>query len=98
MVLAEAFAAGTPVVAPDLAAFPELIAASGAGVLAPPGDSAGWAIAVDRLLANEEERRAMGRRARAYYEAELSPAANVQRLTAIYRDAISRASSQRAVA
>ncbi len=50
----EAMAAGVPVVAADVAALPEVL--GGAGVLVPPGDVAGWAAALERLLADPDER------------------------------------------
>lgn len=55
--LAEAWAAGVPVVQPRHAAFPELIEASGAGVLCDPGDPAALAEAIASVL-NAPGRRA----------------------------------------
>ena len=47
--LAEAMAAGVPVVQPDIAAFPEIVEASGAGLIAKP-DAKSLADAIERLL------------------------------------------------
>lgn len=48
--LLEAMAAGVPVVQPRVAAFPEIIEASGAGELCEPGDPASLAEALEKLL------------------------------------------------
>jgi glycosyltransferase involved in cell wall biosynthesis len=58
----EALANGVPVVQPRHGSFPELIEATGGGLLVAPGDSAGLAEAL-RILATEPERgREMGRK------------------------------------
>jgi glycosyltransferase involved in cell wall biosynthesis len=58
----EALANGVPVVQPRHGSFPELIEATGGGLLVEPGDSAGLAEAL-RILAMEPERgREMGRK------------------------------------
>ena len=59
----EAMAAGVPVVQPDHGAFPELIEASGGGILVPPDDAQGLADGLHSLLCDEETRRQLGRRA-----------------------------------
>ncbi|MDB6016705.1 MAG: hypothetical protein JWR19_1194 [Pedosphaera sp.] len=56
----EAFASGVPVVQPRHAAFPELIEASGAGVLCEPGSAKSLADALEQLLLNPEQARALG--------------------------------------
>jgi glycosyltransferase involved in cell wall biosynthesis len=67
----EAMAAGVPVVQPDHAAFPEIIRASGGGVLCAPNDAEGLAVAVEGLLLDPKRARALGesgqRAARAIY-------------------------------
>lgn len=63
-------AAGRPVVAsvdPDCDTA-EVIRSAGCGVLVPPGDGAALARALDVLLADDEERRLMSRRARRAFE------------------------------
>lgn len=56
----EAMAAGVPVVQPRAAAFPELIEATGGGVLCEPGDAKALADAIEALLLEPERARAMG--------------------------------------
>jgi len=68
LVLAEAMAAGVPVVASDIAGYREVLTAG--GVLVPPGDAAALAQALGRLLSNDAERRRLadaGRREAAQY-------------------------------
>jgi phosphatidylinositol alpha-mannosyltransferase len=54
LVLAEAMAAGVPVVASDIPGYRDVLA--GGGVLVPPGDAAALASALERLLADDAER------------------------------------------
>jgi len=63
MVLVEAFATATPVVASDIPGFAD-VSTGEAAVLVPPGDESALADAVTALLADEERRIAMGRAAR----------------------------------
>ena len=56
----EALAAGVPVVQPRHAAFPELVEASGGGVLCEPGNPKALADAIEELLADPEKTRALG--------------------------------------
>lgn len=58
LVVQEAMAAGVPVVATRTGGLPGLV--DGAGVLVPVGDPAATAAAVDRLLADEDERSRLG--------------------------------------
>ncbi len=58
--LLEAWANGVPVVQPAHGSFPELIDATGGGVLVPPNDPAALASALRRLLEAPEERRRLG--------------------------------------
>jgi glycosyltransferase involved in cell wall biosynthesis len=66
--LLEAWAAGIPVVQPPVAAFPELIQATGGGVLAKSVTPEALADALEALLLDEAKRAAMGRAARAAVE------------------------------
>ncbi len=59
LVVAEALARGTPVVASDIAGF-RAVLREDAGVLVPPGDEAALAGALVDLLADEERRQAFG--------------------------------------
>jgi glycosyltransferase involved in cell wall biosynthesis len=56
----EALAAGVPVVQPRTAAFPELVEATGGGVLCEPGDPCALADAIERLLRDPRRMRALG--------------------------------------
>jgi len=70
----EALAAGVPVVQPAVAAFPELIEATGGGVLAPSAGADAMAEAIESLLLDPERRRQLGeagrRRVREAYSVE----------------------------
>jgi glycosyltransferase involved in cell wall biosynthesis len=57
----EALAAGVPVVQPRTAAFPELIEATGGGVLCAAGDPQALAESVEELLLNPEQARGLGK-------------------------------------
>ena len=70
--LLEAWAAGVPVVQPRHAAFPELIEATGGGVLFEPGNTRALADAWETLLADPERARELGQRGRAAVEQEFS--------------------------
>lgn len=59
--LLEAMAAGVPVVQPRSSAFPELIVATGGGVLCEPGNVRSLTDALESLLLDPERRRALGR-------------------------------------
>ena len=61
----EAMAHGLAVVASDAGGTPEQIGHGREGLLVPAGDAAALAAALERLGANEPERRALGRAARA---------------------------------
>jgi glycosyltransferase involved in cell wall biosynthesis len=56
----EALAAGVPVVQPHTAAFPEIIKATGGGVLCEPGDPKALADAIEPLLLNPQQARVLG--------------------------------------
>jgi glycosyltransferase involved in cell wall biosynthesis len=56
----EALAAGVPVVQPRTAAFPEILAATGGGVLCEPGDPKSLADALETLLLNPNHARSLG--------------------------------------
>ena len=56
----EAMACGIPVVQPDSAAFPELIAATGGGVCVPPRDAGALARAWRQLLGDDSRRASLG--------------------------------------
>jgi glycosyltransferase involved in cell wall biosynthesis len=81
----EALAAGVPVVQPRTAAFPELIEATGGGVLCPPGDPQALAKAVEELLLDPARARALGQAGqRAVFES-FSAEAMAQAMAQAYR-------------
>ena len=88
MVLTRAFACATPVVASDISGYRGVMEPQ-AGVLVPPGDAAALADAVERLLADEPHREALGRSARELAEAKYSWDDIAGRLTAIYERLVS---------
>ncbi|HEX3988698.1 MAG TPA: glycosyltransferase family 4 protein, partial [Verrucomicrobiae bacterium] len=61
----ESLAAGVPVVQPDQGAFPELVAATGGGILYAPRDEAALADALEPLLRAPQRAQAMGQAGRA---------------------------------
>ena len=63
MILTEAMAAGTPVVASDLDAFRRVLDGGAAGELVPVGDAPALAAALERLLADPVRRSALAARA-----------------------------------
>lgn len=62
----EAMAAGVPVVQPAVGAFPEIIEASGGGLLVPPEQPAQLADALEQILRNPELRERLGATGRAW--------------------------------
>ena len=86
MVLVEAFATATPVVASDIPGFAD-VATPGAAMLVPPGNEKALADAICALLADEDRRVAMGRAGRELAE-RYSWAGIAARLEAIYERAV----------
>lgn len=62
--LVEALAAGVPVAQPRSGAFPELVEATGGGVLCEPDDPVSLAETIERLLIDRDAARAIGERGR----------------------------------
>ncbi|MSU64207.1 MAG: glycosyltransferase family 1 protein [Pedosphaera sp.] len=62
--LIEALAAGVPIVQPRHAAFPEIIEATGGGILCEPGNAASLAGAIEFLVLDPTRAREMGERGR----------------------------------
>lgn len=85
----EAMAAGTPLVASDVAAIPEVVGRDGTcGVLVPPGEPVALARAIEALLDDPERRAAMGIAARARAVEKFSWSATAQATVLAYRRAI----------
>jgi glycosyltransferase involved in cell wall biosynthesis len=88
LVIAEAFAAGLPVLASRLGAMAEFIADGKTGRLFAPGNPAELGRLVEWAFAHPDEIEGMRRHARAEYEREYTAEANYLRLMAIYRRAL----------
>lgn len=83
MVLTEAFAAGTPVVASAIEGYTE-VAGPETGILVEPGDEQALADGLVALLEDEPRRRALGERARQVAEERYSWRRIAERLVEIY--------------
>jgi phosphatidylinositol alpha-mannosyltransferase len=83
MVLTEAFAFATPVVASSISGYTE-VASPGTGILVAPGDVAALSDALVELLEDEPRRRALGERAREVAEERYSWERVAGRLVEIY--------------
>ena len=87
----EAMAAGTPLIASDVAAIPEVVGRDGTcGLLVPPGDHVAMAKAIEDLLADPARREAMGKAARARAVDKFSWAATAAATADVYRRAINQ--------
>jgi len=88
MVIAEAFAAGLPIVASRLGTMTEAIADQRTGMLFSPGSAAELAAKVEWAFAHTQERIVMRHNARREYEQKYSAEANYARLLLIYEAAL----------
>lgn len=93
-VVAEAFAAGTAVVASDGGAAKELVADGRSGLLFRNADAVSLAAQVARMAADREARERMGRAARGHYEATFTAAASYRALFDIYSTAMTRSGAR----
>lgn len=82
--IAEAFAAGLPVLASDLAGPGELAGQLGERWVVPPADGAAWSAQLSELMSDELVDEA-GIRARALYDDTYNLEVGLQRLEGIYR-------------
>lgn len=85
LVVLEAFAAGTPVVASDMGGLAELVRQGETGWLAPAGDAEGLAAVLERALADRAALSRMRRLARLSYEQRFTAEHNYRMLIEIYR-------------
>ena len=87
----EALAAGVPVVQPRHAVFPELLAATGGGVLyEPPNDPQALAAAVETLLSDPNAARVLGETGRQTVFAKFSVEAMAQNVAHVFEQAAVR--------
>ena len=79
-----AMGAGLPVIATRVAGIPEVVQHDVSGLLVEPGDSAGLAHAIGRLVANGDLRRSLGERARAFVVPRFGFDHYVESMTSLY--------------
>ncbi|WP_346657117.1 glycosyltransferase [Bradyrhizobium sp. BRP56] len=84
MVVVEAFARGTPVIASEIGGLAEVVSAGKTGALVPPGDAATLRKRISEVLGAAELTAAWGRAARAAYLERYAPDENRRLLEAIY--------------
>jgi glycosyltransferase involved in cell wall biosynthesis len=80
-------AAGVPVVQPRHAAFPEVLEATGGGILCEPGDPASLAAAIADLLSNPSRAREIGERGRAAVHTRFTVTNMAENITRVSREA-----------
>jgi glycosyltransferase involved in cell wall biosynthesis len=90
MAIAEAFAAGIPVVASRLGAVPDILEGGAAGWLAEPSDPDSWATTLAAAWADHDGARRRGEAARQAFEATYTPEVNYRQLLSIYEAASER--------
>ncbi len=93
--IAEAFACGVPVIASRLGAKAEIVSDRHTGLHFTPGDAADLAAKVEWAWSHPREMEAMGRAARAEYEAKYTAERNYEMLMEIYQDSIQRHAARR---
>jgi glycosyltransferase involved in cell wall biosynthesis len=86
----EAWANGVPVVQPRHGSFPELIEATGGGLLVPPNDPSGLAQALRQLLDQPDERRHMGRSGQDAVRQRFDAATMARATLRVYERAVGR--------
>jgi glycosyltransferase involved in cell wall biosynthesis len=88
MVVIEAFACSTPVIASRIGALAEIVTDGETGLLFEAGNAHDMANKMSWALAHPEKMAEMGRNARTKYEAEFTAEKNYMQLMAIYEDVI----------
>jgi len=86
----EALASSVPVVQPRAASFPELIEATGGGVLYEPGDPQALADAVEHLLLDREKLRALGEAGRKAVWQDFSADRMAENITRVFQQVASQ--------
>jgi len=85
----EAMAAGVPVVQPDAGAFPELVEATGGGIIYDPEDEQGLVKALQSLLSDPMRAREMGQQGRKAVLEKFTIDQMTENMLEIYQDLIS---------
>jgi glycosyltransferase involved in cell wall biosynthesis len=93
--IAEAFACGVPVICSRLGAMQEIVADGRTGLHFTPGDAQDLAAKVEWAWTHPEEMAAMGRAARAEYEAKYTAERNYEMLMEIYEKVLGAGAGQR---
>jgi glycosyltransferase involved in cell wall biosynthesis len=91
----EAMAAGIPVVQPRTASFPELLEATGGGLLCEQGSATALAATLEPLLIEPAKARALGIKGRDSVSKTFSVETMTRNLLGVYGEVISRDNSQR---
>ncbi|HEX7924153.1 MAG TPA: glycosyltransferase [Bradyrhizobium sp.] len=84
MVVVEAFAQGTPVIASEIGGLAEVVSAGRTGALVPPGDAAALRQRIAELLGDSDLATTWGQAARTVYLERYAPDENLRLLEAIY--------------
>ncbi len=93
--LLEAMAAGTPVVQPRRGVYPELIEATGGGLLVPPDDPEGLAEAIRLLAADAGQRRELGAAAHAGVRRHFTATRMAEEALAVYGEVLAETAAGR---
>jgi glycosyltransferase involved in cell wall biosynthesis len=88
LVVVEAMAAGTPVIASSHGSFVELVTPGVDGVLYPPSDAGALADAIADVAAAPQKYEVLGKQARETYELKFNPESSLRHLLEIYDFAI----------
>jgi glycosyltransferase involved in cell wall biosynthesis len=92
----EAMSRGVPVVQPNHGSFPELIEATGGGILTPPGDAKALADAIAGLLRDPARREQLGAAGRNAVRGGFTDDHMAQRMLGVYREAMERQQAKNA--
>jgi glycosyltransferase involved in cell wall biosynthesis len=87
----EALASGVPVIQPRHAAFPELIEATGGGVLCEPGNVNSLADAIEQLLRSPETVRRLGEAGRLAVQEKFSAESMAKEMVSVFKSASKQA-------
>lgn len=95
MIVLEALACGTPVVASDLGGAGELVVTGTDGALVPPNDPGALAAAIAPLVGEPARARQMGRAGRAKVEVDFAPQRHLHGLDEVYAEATAETGPRR---